>query len=162
METLRNAVLDLGVCLALVGLATPVAAQTTPKGEVSGGYQFLNLSSGGEGESFAKGWYVDVTGNLNETLGIVFEGGGDYRSVTESLTVFGVSATATADFKLHEFMGGVRIASRKNPTIVPFGQVLVGGIDGSASFSGTATVGGTTVFSASGAESATNFALFRA
>ena len=160
METLmRNAVVTLGVCLSLVGVVTPAAAQTTPKAEVSGGYQLLNLSSGGESESFTKGWYADVAGNLNPTWGIVVEVGGDYKSQTESVTVGRATATATADIKLHEFMGGVRVTSRKNPTVAPFAQVLVGAMNGSASFSVTSGVGGVNLFSASGADSGTNFAL---
>lgn len=159
METRRNSSLCLGVCLVLLGLALPAAAQTMPKAEVSGGYQLLNLSSGGDSESFPKGWYVDVAGNLNRHIGVVVEVGGNYKSMTESVTVGGVSATATADIKLHEFMGGVRVSSRTNPTVVPFAQVLAGGMNGSVSVAGSSSIGGTTLFSASSAESETNFAL---
>ena len=152
--------LKLGVCLGLVvGVVAPARAQTTPRAEVSGGYQLLNLSGGGESESFPKGWYADVAGNLNQTWGVVFEVGGNYKSQTATATVGRITATATADIKLHEFMGGVRVASRKNPTVVPFGQVLAGAMNGSASFSVTSGTGSTTLFSASGAESGTNFAL---
>ena len=152
--------LKLGVCLGLVvGLAAPATAQTTPRAEASGGYQFLSLSSGGESEPFPKGWYVDLAGNLNQTWGVVFEVGGNYKSQTETATVGRITATATADIKLHEFMGGVRAASRKNPTVAPFVQVLAGAMTGSASFSVTSGAGNTTLFSASGAESGTNFAV---
>ena len=57
-------------CLTLVlGLTAPASAQTTPKEGVSGGYQLIHFSVGGESESFPEGWYADVAGNFNQTLG---------------------------------------------------------------------------------------------
>lgn len=157
---LKAVLVRLSCCLGLTaGLAMPAGAQTTPNVEVSGGYQFINLSVGGDSESFPKGWYADVAGNINGVFGVVFEVGGNYKSFTETQTVGPVRATATADIKIHEFMGGMRIASRKNPTVVPYGQVLAGAVNGSSKFSVSSNVLGANVFSSSGAESGTNFAI---
>ena len=64
-------------------------------------------------------------------IGVVFQVGGNYKSFDESVTIGGITATATADLKVHEFLGGVRLSARSNSAVVPFGQVLVGGINGS-------------------------------
>ena len=149
----------LGLCLTALSAALPVAAQTAPRAEVSGGYQFLNLSVEGEGQSLGKGWYADVAGNLNRYLGIVFEVGGDYKTINASEIFLGVRGTAALDLRVHEFMGGVRVSARPNATVVPFGQFLVGGANGSAKVTGTATVGGVTLASFSEEFSGTDFAL---
>jgi hypothetical protein len=52
----------LAFCLAVLGMAVPVFAQSAPKAELSAGYQFLNFVVDGENESMAKGWYFDVAG----------------------------------------------------------------------------------------------------
>lgn len=139
--------------------ARPVAAQDVGKGEVSGGYQFINLSSGGSSDSMPAGWYLDLAGNLTRSVAVVAAVGGNYKSQRESGTYLGAIVTTTADMKVHEFMGGTRFSVRANPNIVPFGHFLVGAAHGSTSYSGTTTYGRQTVFSASGADSSTNFAL---
>ena len=145
--------------LVAFSAARPVAAQGVGKGEVSGGYQFINLSSGGSSQSMPAGWYLDLAGNLTRSLAVVAAVGGNYKSQQESATYLGATVTTTADIKVHEFMGGTRFSIRANPNIVPFGHFLVGAAHGSTSYSGTTTYGGRTVFSASGADSGTNFAL---
>jgi len=159
MEFPRTRVRRLVLCLLLTTAALPAAAQDVPRAEVSGGYQFLNVSVEGEGESLGKGWYADVVGNLNRTVGIVFEVGGSYKSISASETFLDVTGTATVDLRVHEFMGGVRFNARPNAQLVPFGQVLVGAVNGSAKISGSASIGGTTIFSTSEEESATNLGL---
>ena len=156
--------------VAALGVALPVAAQT-PRVEVSGGYQFLNVSADLESidtgdlpvrdvdQSLPTGWYIDLAGNLNRHFGVVFEAGGSYKSVSESATFGGIAASASVDLKVHEFMGGVRYSSRANPTVVPFGQFLIGAINGSAKVTASGSVTGSPGFSFSGEASGTDIAL---
>jgi opacity protein-like surface antigen len=156
--------------VAALGVALPVAAQT-PRVEVSGGYQFLNVSADLESidtgdlpvrdvdQSLPTGWYIDLAGNLNRHFGVVFEAGGNYKSVSESATFAGIAASASVDLKVHEFMGGVRYSSRANPTVVPFGQFLIGAINGSAKVTASGSVTGSPGFSFSGEASGTDIAL---
>ncbi len=156
--------------MAALGVALPVAAQT-PRIEVSGGYQFLNVSADLESidtgdlpvrdvdQSLPTGWYIDLAGNLNRHFGVVFEAGGNYKSITESAAFGGIAASASVDLRVHEFMGGVRYSSRANPTVVPFGQFLVGAINGSAKVTASGSVVGSPGFSFSGEASGTDLAL---
>src|SRR5262245_17035230 len=158
------------VTVAAFGVVLPVAAQT-PKIEVSGGYQFLNVSADLDSidtgdlpvrdvdQSLPTGRYIDLAGNLNRHFGVVFAAGGNYKSISESATFAGVAATATADLRVHEFMGGVRYNSRTNPTVVPFGQFLVGAVNGSAKVTASGSVTGLPGFSFSGEASGTDLAL---
>src|SRR5262245_33652053 len=116
--------LILGTGLAVLLIAQPAAAQVVEKGDVSFGYQFLNLAAGGDSESRPAGWFVDVAGNLNRSIAIVGQFGGNYKSVSESVTLGGVTANANADGRLHQFMGGVRASAHPSPTVVPFAQIL--------------------------------------
>ena len=84
-------------CLAAIAMAVPASAQTVPKVELSGGYQFLNFSVSGANEAMPAGWYFDVAGNLTSMLGVVFQVGGNYKSFEESATIGGITATAAAD-----------------------------------------------------------------
>ena len=149
----------LVLCLTALALAIPARAQTTPKVELSGGYQFLNFSLNGENESMPVGWYFDVAGNLTPMIGVVFQVGGNYKSFEESVSVGGITATATADLKVHEFLGGVRLNLRSNSAVVPFGQVLIGGLNGSAKVSGSTTIPGQPPITFDDEDSSTNFGL---
>jgi opacity protein-like surface antigen len=147
----------LGCCLAALGVAIPASAQTAPRTEISAGYQFVTFSVEDESESLPKGWYFDVAGNLNPTIGVVFQVGGNYKTFEESVTIGGGTFTATADLKVHEFLGGLRLNARDNPRLVPYGEVLVGGISGSLELTTTSTIPGIPAFSQE--ESSTNFAV---
>ena len=155
----------LGFCLAALAVAIPVSAQTTPRTEISGGYQFLTFSVDEDtsldgvdnSESLPKGWYVDVAGNLNPMIGIVFQVGGNYTTFAESSAIGGGTFTATADLDVYQFLGGVRLSARNNPKLVPYGQLLVGGINGSIELSTSSTIPGLPSFSEE--DSTTNFAL---
>lgn len=147
----------LGLCLVVLSVAIPVSAQTAPRTEISGGYQFLTFNIDDENESMPKGWYFDVAGNLNPMLGIVFQVGGNYKSFEESVSLGGGTFAAEADLKVHEFLGGIRLSARDNPRLVPYGQFLVGGVNGSLELSTTSTIPGVPAFSSE--ESTTNFAL---
>jgi len=153
----RFCVRFLSVCLATLCVAVPVSAQTAPKTEVSAGYQFMNFYVDGENESMPKGWYFDVAGNLTPMLGIVFQVGGNYKTFDESVTIGTFSLNASADVKVHEFLGGVRVNARSNSAVVPFGQVLVGGINGSVEVTATSTIPGVPSFTEE--DSGTNFVL---
>ena len=147
------------MCFVALAAALPAAAQDFPRSEFSAGYQMLRLSVDGESETLGKGWYVDVASNINRMFGGVFEVGGSYKSLTETTTSGGFTGTATADFKIHEIMGGLRVNSRGNPNVVPFAQVLAGLIHGSASATVTAGTTGSPVFSDSFEDSGSNFGL---
>ena len=150
---------SLACCVAVLCAASPAFAQSPPTVELSAGYQFLNFSVAGENESMPKGWYFDVAGNLNPLVGIVFQVGGNYKSFEESFTLGGVTATATADLKVHEFLGGVRVNARSTNAIVPFGHVLVGAINGSVETSATTTGGGLPPLAISDEDSGTDLGL---
>jgi opacity protein-like surface antigen len=152
--------LVLALCVAALGIAAGSAsAQAVPRVEVSGGYQFLNLAIEGESESMPAGWYADVAGTITPMLAVVFQVGGNYKSFDESVTVGGLTATATADLKVHEFLGGVRFNFRSQSAIVPFAQVLAGGINGSADVSVSAALPGIPPIAFDEEVSGTNFAL---
>ena len=77
------------VCLALLSIARPVAAQDKPNVEVSGGYQLLHLWVGGDdggSQTMSKGWYGDIAGNVTSSLGVVFQAGGNYKTETETFS----------------------------------------------------------------------------
>jgi opacity protein-like surface antigen len=145
------------ICLAVLGVAASASAQSAPRTEISGGYQFLTFDIDGENESMPKGWYFDVAGNLNPMFGIVFQVGGNYKSFGESVTVGGGTFAAEADLKVHEFLGGLRVSARNNPRLVPYGQLLVGGVNASLELTATSTIPGIPGFSTE--DSGTNFAL---
>ena len=147
-------VLSIGV--VFLAVAVPATAQTTPRTEISGGYQFLSFAvEGQDNESMPKGWYADVAGNLTPMIGVVFQVGGNYKTFNESITVGGLTLAASADLKVHLFLGGIRINARQNSAFVPYGQVLVGAANSSVDLTGT--IPGVPSFSQE--ESATNFTL---
>lgn len=147
----------MSAMLFTLGLAVPALAQDTPRTEISGGYQLIGF--GGElDESLNKGWYADVAGNFSRIFGVVFQVGGSYKTVKQTETFGGVTATATADLKVHQFMGGIR-ANARTRAVTPFAEFLVGGVNGSASVEGSVVGGGQTFFSTSESESSTNFAM---
>ena len=160
---MRIRLISLAVVGAVtLGLAQPAAAQSAEKGDVAFGYQFLNVSSSGsnmDSQSLPTGWFADLAGNLSRSVAVVAQVGGNYKSISESVTFGGASASANADIRIYQFMGGIRFSGRANPTVVPFGHVLAGANYGSVSYSGTGNVGGQTVYSVNGADSGTNFAL---
>jgi opacity protein-like surface antigen len=152
----------LSLCVVLLGVALPAAAQTFPRTEISGGYQFVTFSvpaADGEDdtESIPKGWYFEVAGNLNPMIGLVFQVGGNYKTVEESVTVGGGTLTAEADLDIYQFLGGVRLNARDNPRLVPYGHLLAGAINGSVELTTTSTIPGIPAFSEE--DSSTNFGL---
>ena len=106
-------------CLLALGITLPASAQDAPTVELSGGYNFLRVQFEDfeDEKSFPAGWYVDVASNVTEMIGIVGQIGGNYKTLFD-----------TVDTSLHRFLGGVRVSSRTNQQVVPFVQVLAGGI----------------------------------
>jgi hypothetical protein len=102
--------------LMIIGLATPAAAQT-PKAEVSVGYNWFGAKQSGESDwaKFPKGWYADVAGNISDTLSLVGQVTGNYKTFEDD-------STST----LYSFMAGIRGSSPGR--VRGFGQVLLGGI----------------------------------
>jgi hypothetical protein len=109
------------LCLMVVGFAGPAAAQDTPKAELSIGYNWLTAKESSdddidnEWEKFPKGFYVDIAGNLSDTLSIVGQFTGNYKTFDDD-----------SKLGIQTFMGGVRGSSPGR--VRGFGQVLVGGI----------------------------------
>jgi hypothetical protein len=107
--------------LMVIGFATPAAAQDTPKAEVSVGYNWFAAKQSGDGfedsdwEKFPKGWYADVAGNVSDTLSIVGQVTGNYKSFEDD-----------SDLNVHSFMAGIRGSSPGR--VRGFGQVLLGGV----------------------------------
>ena len=135
----------LACALCAVG-AAPAAAQTATT-ELSAGYQFTRTPD----LNLPLGWYVDVAGNVAPMFAVVGEVSGAYKS--ESIAVGTSSVDATV--RLHTFMGGVRVAARANPKVVPFGQVLLG----AARVSGGVTASGPAISVLAAADADTEFAL---
>jgi hypothetical protein len=104
--------------VAVVGFATPAAAQDTPKAEISVGYSWLGAkqSTDDEWTKFPKGWYADIAGNLSDTLSIVGQVTGNYKTFEDDSTL-----------KLHSYLFGVRGSSPGR--VRGFGQVLLGGVN---------------------------------
>ena len=129
--------LRISVIAALVALGfaipQPARAQNN-SGEFSAGWRVLHF----EEETFSRGWYADALGSLTDSLGVVGEVSGQYRTLEET-------AGVEADLRIHSFMGGIRFSARQNPQIVPFGQALFGLVHGSASVEGSTTVAGRTL-----------------
>ena len=133
-------------CALCAVVAAPATAQTAAT-ELSGGYQFTRTPD----LNLPPGWYVDVAGNVAPMFAVVGEVTGAYKSETVAVGTSSVDATVN----LHTFMGGVRVAARTHPKVVPFGQVLLGAarVGGGVTASGPAV----SVFEVSDAD--TRFAL---
>ena len=115
------------LAVVVLGIGLPAAAQDVPKGEVSGGYQFISVKSPGEdAENFPVGWYFDVAGNVTDAVAIVGQFSGNYKTIEDPID-------GDFDLKIHPYMVGIRGSSRRNEKVVPFGQVLVGGVSLKAS-----------------------------
>jgi hypothetical protein len=139
-------VLTAVACALSAVVAAPATAQTATT-DLSAAYQFtrpphLNLPAG---------WYADVAGNVAPMFAVVGEVSGAYKSDT---LVVGTSSVDTT-VRLHTFMGGVRVASRTNPKVAPFGQVLLG----AARSSGGVTASGPAVSVLAATDADTEFAL---
>lgn len=145
----------LFVSLALLSTPGLSHARSAPTFEVSAGYQLLHFSS--EIGTMPVGWYGDVAASLGRRVSAVFHVGGNYKTLTATESAGVVTARLEAALRVHEFLGGVR-ASVRSRALTPFGQLLVGAVNGSANVSGTVTGGGQS-FSSRNADSSTDFGL---
>jgi opacity protein-like surface antigen len=137
----RSRISVIAALVALVfAIPQPARAQNN-SGEFSAGWRVLHF----EEETFSRGWYADVLGSLTDSLGVVGEVSGHYRTLEETRVVAGFPVNVEADLRIHSFMGGMRFSARQNPQIVPFGQALFGLVHGSASVEGSTTVAGRTL-----------------
>lgn len=158
MKRLLRLTAVAGVFVLASGAAPVGAQEMIPRAQVSAGYQLLDFR-GDNPETFAKGWYADVLGNFTHHVGAVFEIGGDYKTIQQTITVQGVASQFSADLSAHEYMGGIRVSARPNPRVTPFGQFLIGGVRGAANVSASVTGGQQTFFESSTGESTTDFAV---
>jgi hypothetical protein len=124
----------------IVTLAAPALAQDTSRGEVTAGWRYhhvtlsdIPLTSGVvTPNDYPEGWYADMAANLSPKFALVGEAGGTYHR-DELTTTSGSLTTASAlDIAFHTFLGGIRIRAPQRRAIVPFGQILFGGIRQSA------------------------------
>jgi opacity protein-like surface antigen len=149
--------LSLWALTALLGVAMPASAQQmVPRAQVAGGYQALRFTDGTD-QTFAKGWFVDVLGNITHHLGAVSQRRATYNSIDEPMALQGAVRQSTVDLTALEYMGGVRVSARPSPAVTPFAQVLVGGVRGSASVSASTTNGGHTFFQTTTGASTTDW-----
>jgi hypothetical protein len=140
----RLGVLVVGVLLLA---ARSTFADDTSKGEISGGWRYyhaiinsrVSLAGPGEVNDFAKGWYVDVAGNVSPKFAVVGEVGGTYEHDSTTQTQGIVTTSSVSDFKLYTFMGGIRVRAPQNARFIPFGQVLVGGERNTSGYERTLT-----------------------
>jgi opacity protein-like surface antigen len=146
------------LCVIVVAVAMPAAAQNASRGEISAGYQLLG-AKGDVDETLEKGWYADVAGNIGRTFSLVFQVSGNYKTFEETVTVGTLTTNVSVDLKVYEFMGGIRASARGSRTITPFAQFLAGGVHGSADVSGSVVSGGQTFFSTSTSDSGTDLGL---
>jgi hypothetical protein len=140
--------------IAVCAAAVPAAAQDPPKIQFAGGYQLLR----DEGESLPVGWFAEVGAGVTPAISVVGLVSGAYKSIEQSETISGVVVSAEGDLSIHMFMGGVRYAVRSNPSVTPFAHALLGGVRGSATVTGSGTVGGQT-FTVEESDSSTEFGL---
>jgi len=92
----------LPISTILLLLAVPVWGQDEdyPKVEVLGGFSWLEVDAdGGEVEEFY-GWQASISGNFHENIGLVFDVGGQYKSVLDITNQF------------YEFLVGPRFTLR--------------------------------------------------
>lgn len=118
----------LMVAVLAVAVSAPAMAQVTPGVEVALGYSYLRDNE--IDESFPLGWYADIAGNLSDTLALVGEVGGNYKTVSDD-----VDEELDIKLSVHTLMGGVRLSHRGDGATL-FAQVLAGGARASVKFLG--------------------------
>ena len=147
----------LTVLVLALGSALPAHAQDERKAEVSVGYQLLTILDQ-ESETFERGWYGDVAGNLGKVFAVVVQVGGSYDTIENVATFNGITGSVIADVKVHQFLGGVRVGPRGS-AIAPYVELLAGGVNNSFEVSNTVVAGGQTIISNSSSDSSTDFAV---
>jgi opacity protein-like surface antigen len=110
----------LMLVLLMAVVAAPAMAQVTPSIEVGLGYAYLRDEGGegsGDSENLPLGWYADIAGNLSDSLGLVAEVSGSYKTFD----------SGDGDLKLsfHSLVAGPRL-SRRGDGASFYAQVLAG------------------------------------
>jgi opacity protein-like surface antigen len=120
--------LRLMLVLLIVAVAAPAMAQT-PSVEIGVGYSYLRDEE--IDESLPLGWYADIAGNISDSIGLVGEVGGNYKTISDD------DPDLDLDVKLsvHTAMGGVRLTRRGDGANI-YLQVLAGAARGTVKFQG--------------------------
>jgi hypothetical protein len=129
--------LSVLLCLVVLGISLPAAAQNVPVIEVSGGYKYLRGTPPGpptratlggtpatpgpprtSAVSYPNGWYLDLGINTPKP-----------KTLIAIVGQIGMSRKTIDGWEgnTREFMGGVRLNIRKIRRTVVFGQFLAGG-----------------------------------
>jgi hypothetical protein len=119
----------------LLAISLPASAQNFPKVEASTGYTYLRFNPSTGASANCNGGYGSVAVNFNHWVGVV----GNVDACKTSGPAPGTNGTATT------FLVGPKFAYRRCCRVTPFGQLLVGGIHGTAGFPGLTS--GTNAFS---------------
>lgn len=106
------------VILVLFVLPLAVVAQEAPKAEAFGGYSYLRNNGRG-----LNGWEGQITGDLNQYLGITADFTGNYHS--QSISIPGIGISAGAHSHLYNFLFGPTVTYRTSKYNV-FGHALFG------------------------------------
>lgn len=118
--------LSIGLFLAM---SISALAQNYPRFEASLGYKYLRFNPSTGSSANCSGGYGSVGANFRSWFGVVT----DVGACTTNRPAPSTNGTATS------FMFGPKFAYRKCCRITPFGQLLVGGIHGTAGFPGLTT-----------------------
>jgi len=131
---MRKLLILCGFMLLVAGSAL---AQDQPRGEVAGNYTYVRFNPGGgaPGQN-CHGGGGSVAGNLNSYFGVVGEFSGCKFT----------GLPAGASIHAFTYLFGPRLTYRSHGRFEPFGEFLFGGVNGSASLTGTGS-GSTNAFS---------------
>jgi hypothetical protein len=124
------------LAVGIVVMSGTVFAQDTSRAEVSAGWRQHHATISRVvrpiqlqvPNDYPKGWYADVAVNASEKFAIVAEAAGSYLKDTFDQPSTVVSFHESFNVTFYTFMGGVRVRAPQRASIVPFGQVLFGGI----------------------------------
>jgi opacity protein-like surface antigen len=123
--------------LILLFAALSARAQETPKVEVFGGYSYLRGDLGDISVN-SHGWNGSVTYNFDSILGIKadFSGHAGNKTFTTQIPapipiVGDPFVTTSFDLRPRDFtfLFGPQVTYRKKKTVIPFGHVLLGGVN---------------------------------
>ncbi len=119
----KIALLFMVFCLT----AGPLYAQSYPRGEVFMGYALMRnfdfkLADNEVGGFTLNGWNFGLSYNLNRTVGIIGEVGGNYGSQTFKIGNDTIKDTAN----FHTLLIGPRLYARSNSRWTPFVHAMVG------------------------------------
>lgn len=112
----------LMAALLLVVFSGPVMAQSTPSLEIGVGYAYLRDEGAAgidDSENLPLGWYADIAANLSDSLGLVGEVSGSYKT-------FDSGGPDEFKIRFESLLGGPRLTHRGDGANF-YAQVLAGG-----------------------------------